>query len=166
MWMALSAGLQIAGAFSSYRADKAAAKAQRAMQAYKNKMLQIANAMNQNAITTNETLAIQQAARQAVFQRRDELSTLGSVAVSAGAAGVRGRSVNATLLDVQRNAGFQEKMRQTDLEQQFLQFRQERNNSNLSAVMGEDLSYIPKPSLGGYLLRAGTSIAGQMAGRQ
>lgn len=153
MWM------EFLSQYGAYRADRAQAKAQKAIQAYRNKMLNISNAMNQNSITTNQTLAIQQSAKQAVFQRRDELSTLGATAVSAASAGVRGNSVNMSLLDVQRNAGFQEKARQTDLEQQFMQFRQERLTSNLSAVMGMDYSYIPKPALGSYMLKAAMDVS-------
>lgn len=162
-WMAAAAGMQVLGAIGQYKADKANAKAARAIQEYKNKMLSISNALNQNAITTNTTLAIQQSARQAVYMRADELSTLGSTAVAAAAAGVRGRSVNQTLLAVQRNAGLQEAQRSTDLQQQFLQFDQQRLSSSLDAVNGQDLSYIPKPQLGSYLMKAATNIASSYA---
>lgn len=141
-------------AFGSYRADKAQAKAQRAMKEYRNKMTNIANAINQNAITQNTTLQVQQSAKQAVFMRRDELSVAGSTVVAAGAAGVRGRSVNATLLDVQRSAGMQEKQRADDLQNYFVQETQQRLSSSLSAVQNQDLSYIPKPRLSTYLLGA------------
>ena len=164
MWFAVAAGLQVAGAMGQYSADKANAKAQKRIQEYRNKMANISNAINQDAITTNTTLAIQQSARQAVYMRRDELSTLGSTAVAAAAAGVRGRSVNATLVDVQRNAGFAESMRQRDLQEQFMQFDQQRLGSALSAVMNQDLSYIPKPSLGSYLMKAATNIVGMKLG--
>lgn len=146
-----------------YRADKAQWKAQTAIKAYRNKMTNIANAINQNAITQNTTLAIQQSARQAVHMRRDELSTLGSTAVAAAAAGVRGRSVNATLMDVQRQAGLLEKQRTDDLEQYFLQTRQQRLGSALSAVQNQDLSYLPKPKFGQYLMRAAVNSANQAA---
>ena len=159
MWFAVAAGAQALGAIGSYRADKARAKAQKAMQEYRNKMTNIANAINQNAITQNTTLAIQQSAKQAVHMRRDELSTLGSTSVAAAAAGVRGRSVNSTLLNVQRQAGLSEKQRSDDLQQYFLQARQQRLSSSLSAVQNQDLSYIPKPSLGSYLLKAAGNIS-------
>lgn len=164
MWFAAFAATQVLGAFGSYSADKARAKAQKRIQEYRNKMTHIANAINQNAITTNTTLAIQQSARQAVHMRKDELSTLGSTAVAAAAAGVRGKSVNATLLDVQRQAGLLEKQRSQDLQEYFLQEKQQRLSSTLSAVQNQDLSYIPKPSLGAYLLNAAGNIAGAKMG--
>lgn len=164
MWFAIAAGMQVAGALGQYAGDKANAKAQKRIQEYRNKMANISNAINQNAITTNTSLAIQQSARQAVYMRRDELSTMGSTAVAAAAAGVKGRSVNATLLDVQRNAGLAERNRARDMEEQFLQFDQQRLSSSLSAVMNQDLSYIPKPKLSSYLIKAATNIASQKAG--
>jgi len=143
----ISAGLE-------YRADKKRWEAQKAMQAYRNKMTNIANAMNQNSITQNTTLTIQQSAKRAVHMRRDELSALGSTVVAAGAAGVRGRSVDASILDVKRNAGMMEKQRADDLQQYFLQEKQQRRSSALSAVQNQDLSYLPKPSLGMYMFKA------------
>ena len=158
MWATI--GLSVAGAFMSHSADKANAKAQQRMQEYRNKMTNIANAINQNAITQNVTNTIQQSARQAVFMRKDELTSSGSTAVAAAAAGVRGRSVNATLLDVQRQAGLSEHQRATDLENFFLQAKQQRLSSSLSAVQNQDLSYIPKPRLSSYLLKSVASTPG------
>lgn len=155
----VQAGTSFLSAFMSYRGDKAQYKAQKAIQEYRNKMTNIANAINQNAITQNTTLAIQQSARQAVNMRRDELTTAGSTAVAAAAAGVRGRSVNATLMDVQRKAGLLEKQRTDDLEQFFMQARQQRLSSALSAVQNQDLTYIPKPRLSTYLISAASNAA-------
>lgn len=140
-------------AFMSYRADKAQAKAKRAMQTYRNKMTNVANAINQNAITTNTTLRIQQSARKAVHLRREELGTLGTVAVSAAAAGTRGRSVANTLINAQRNAGLLQGARERDLQTSFIQSKQQRISSALSAVQNQDLTYIPKPSLTSYLFK-------------
>ena len=150
-------GFNLLSAFGQYSADKANYKAQKALQAYNNKMAKIANAINQNAITQNTTLAIQQSAKKAVYLRKDEITTLGSTAVAAAAAGVRGRSVQQTLTDVQRNAGLLEKQRVDDLEQYFLQADQQRLGSALSAAMNQDYSYIPKPSLTSYLFEAAGS---------
>ncbi len=151
-------------AFLSYGADKAQAKAAKRMQEYRNGMVNIANAINQNAITQNTTLAIQQSAKQAVHMRRDELSTLGSTAVASAAAGVRGRSVTSTLLNVQRQAGLMEKQRSDDLQQYFLQAQQQRLSSSLSAVQSQDLTAIPEPSLGAYLFDAAKSTVSSLAG--
>lgn len=137
---------------AKYLGDKAQNKAQKKLQAYKNKMTNIANSINQNTITSNTTLAIQQSAKQAVFMRKDELSSLGASAVSAAAAGVRGKSVNASLIKVKQNAAGLEKQRADDLQGYFYQATNQRLSSSLSAVQNQDLSYLPKPKLAGYLL--------------
>lgn len=164
MWVqAAMMGFQ---AISGYKNAKARAKYQRRMQEYKNKMTNIANAINQNAITTNTTLQIQQSAKQAVHMRKDELTTLASTAVAAAAAGVRGNSVTQTLLNVQQNASGLEKQRQDDLQQYFLQADQQRLSSTLSAVQNQDLSYIAKPKLSNYLLGAAADFAGSSQGQK
>jgi hypothetical protein len=135
-----------------YSQEKAQAKYARKIQEYKNKMTNIADAINQNVITQNTTLQIQQSAQKAVFMRSDALGAIGSATASAGAAGVKGRSVNAALTDISRKAGLLEKQRAQDLEQYFMQADQQRLSSSLSAVQGQDLSYIQQPSFGLALL--------------
>lgn len=150
--------------YGKYRADKAQAKADRAMQEYKNKMVNIADAMNQNSITTNTTKTIQQSARQAVHLRRNEIGVLGSTASAAAAAGVRGRSVNATIIDAKRNAGFAEGARVRDLEGAQDQFTQQRIGSRLSAIQNQDLTHIPKPRFSTYMFSAVASNIDKVAG--
>lgn len=147
-----------------YSADKAQYKAAKAMQAYRNKMVNISNAINQNALTTNTTLQIQQSARRSVFQKRDALSVMGKTVVASAAAGVRGNSVNKSLVAVQRGAGLQEKQRQDDLSNFFLQVDQQRLSSTLSAVQNQDLTAIPKPSLSSYIFQDLYSNAKKAAG--
>lgn len=160
-WMAAA---MLGSSVMSYMGDAANAKAQKKIQAYKNKMLNIAAALSQNSVTTNEILSSAQSARQAIAIRRDEMSTLASTSVSAAAAGVRGKSVNLSLIDVQRNAGNAEKDRQRDLAQSYLQYDQQRQNISLQAVQGQDLSYIPTPKLGTYLLSAATNYMSSTGG--
>lgn len=155
IWMAAA---MAASAIAKFAGDSANAKAQKKIQRYKNKMTNLAAAMSMNSITENEAMAVQQSARQAVAMRRDEMSTLGSTAVAAAAAGVKGNSVNLSVVDVQRNAGRAERDRQIDLEQQFLQFQQQRQSTVLSAAQGQDISYIPRPNFLSYALQAAPSV--------
>ena len=134
-------------AYGTFSASKAKADAQRAVQKFNNKMVNIANAMNQNVISTNTTLNIQQSARKAVALDRNELTAVGAATVSAAAAGVRGNSVDSTIDNVQRGAGLLEHQRELDLEQQFDQQFNQRLNSSFSARQNQDTSYIAKPSL-------------------
>lgn len=157
MWAMLAA--QGVSTLMNYQADKAQAKYQRRMQEYRNKMTNIANAINQNAITTSSTLQLQQSAQQAVYIKKDELSTTAASAVAAAAAGVRGNSVTQTLVSLQQKSAGLEKQRRDDLQQYFLQSDQQRLSSSLSAVQNQDLTAIPKPKLGQYLLKAGADLA-------
>jgi hypothetical protein len=165
MWMkAAQVGMSMISAIGKHKQAKADAKAARAMQAYRNKMTNIANGINQNAITQNTTLAIQQSAKRAVHMRRDALQTAGATEASAAASGTKGNSVNATLLDVHRNAGLLEKQRADDLEGFFLQQTQQRLSSALSAAQNQDLTHIPKPKLSSYLMDAAISQSDNIAG--
>ena len=163
MWTMLAA--QGVSTLMNDKADKAQAKYQKRMQNYRNKMTNIANAINQNAITTSSTLQLQQSAQQAVYIKKDELSTTASSAVAAAAAGVRGNSVTQTLVSLQQKSAGLEKQRRDDLQQYFLQSDQQRLSSSLSAVQNQDLTHIPQPKLGQYLLKAGMEVAGSSQGQ-
>ena len=141
-------------AYGSYAADKARTTAQKAVQKYQNTMVNIADAMNQNVITTNTTLNIKQSARKAIALDRNELTAVGAATVNAAAAGVRGNSVDNTVDSIQRGAGLLEHQRELDLEQQFSQQFNQRLNSAFSAKQNQDRSYIAKPSLAGAMFGA------------
>jgi hypothetical protein len=152
--------MSLLGAGSSYGSAAAEAKARKAMQVYNNKMAHIADAMNQNAITTNVTMAIQQSARQAPQLQQQAMQVTGQVEVQAAATDTVGRSVNQALKMVARGAANQEYARREDLKTQFLQADEQRRQSALSAKLQEDHSYIPKPNAASALFSAGTSILG------
>lgn len=162
MWFAAAqTGTTVLSALSGYKAQKAQYKVQKRLQEYRNKMTRITAALSQNAITDNVILTQKQAARKAVGLRREEMSTVGSATVAAAAAGVRGRSVNQTLVDVQRNYATQEFLRTSDLKDAFAQFDQQRLNTEVQATLSMDHSFIEKPSLGAALLKIGSSVAEQ-----
>lgn len=155
------AGVGLANGFFDYKRSKAKAKYARQMQEWRNKMVQLNNALNQNSITQNTTNAIQRSAEQAVFNKAEEMSVLGASSVQAAAAGVRGNSVNATFMNFQRQAALKEKGRQDDLQQQFTAFYNQRLQSGLSATHSTDYSHIESPKLGQYLFNAGAKSLDQ-----
>lgn len=122
------------------------AKAKRKWQKYNNQMVAIANAQNQNSITTNEILATERASIQKFNIDRSEIITSGQAEASAAAADTEGRSVNAVIFDVERNAGMQRAQVQSDLEAQYLQFSQQRKNSAFQMAQQQDHSFIPMPN--------------------
>lgn len=160
----LSLGLNVLGAYSSYQADKAAAKAQKAWQAYSNTMARLSDGLNQNAITTNEIFSERAFAEQAIGIKQSNILADAQAEVSAAAAGVKGISVDDVMQDINRNAANAESKRQDDLVASRLAFDQQRQSSAMSAAMKQDYSYIPSPKLGSYLLNAVSKSFGGSGG--
>jgi hypothetical protein len=156
MWWAIAAnvGMNMLSAGQSYKADKAQYKASKAWQAYSNTMVRLSDAVNQNAITTNTLMAGDAFAEQALQIKRGSTMASAQVEVGAAAAGVKGRSVNQAMFDVQRNAAAREYERQQGFKNTMLAFDQQRLQSAMSAEMQQDYSYIPKPKAASYFLNA------------
>lgn len=158
-WMAASAGLNLLSAANSYAADKAQSKAQRAWQAYTNKMVDLSATVSQNAITANELLTADAFTRQAFQQRQDSILTRARVEASAASAGVKGRSVNLSVRNVLRNAAAREAERQEQFRISQMDTTQQRMGVALQAAMQKDYSYIPKPKAASYFLSALSNTA-------
>lgn len=158
MWMQLAqAGMSAANAYQQYQVSKDLYKAQKSWQDYNNKMTRLVDAQNQNAITTNTLIRQEASTMQAINNQRSTILTTGTAKVAAGAAGVEGASVNATMFDIQRNGAVAEYTRSLDLEHSLDQFDQQRLQSAMSSEMQQDYSYIPKPDLM-------TDLMGSLAG--
>ena len=158
-WMAASAGLNLLSAANSYAADKAQSKAQRAWQAYTNKMVDLSATVSQNAITSNELLAQDAFVNQAFQLRQDSIFTRAKVEASAASAGVKGNSVNKSISQVLRNSAAREAERQEGFRVTMLGFDQQRMQVSMQAAMQKDYSYIPKPNAASYFLSAAASTA-------
>jgi hypothetical protein len=141
-----------------YEQAKKDAEAKKAWQAYKNTMVQLSDANNQNTLTTNANLAFEQSALQAFSIERSEYITSAQAEVAAAASGTGGRSANAVLLDVERNATMAQSRRQGDLEAQFLQIDNQRRQSQFQAAMSMDYSPIPEPNPATYMLNFATDM--------
>ena len=151
-WLAL--GANFLGGIMGYQADKASAKAAKALQAYNNTMTRLSDSINQNAITTNAVLAQDASAAQKLGLQRSQLQTESQLITSAAASETKGRSVNQAMFDIQRNGANREFERQQNLKNAFLAFDQQRLNSRMGATMAIDHSYIPKPNFMSYMLKA------------
>lgn len=147
-----------------FLSDRAKSKAQKAWQKYQNAMTNLSNAESQNAITMNEIFANQASAMQALDIRKSFLATEATNEVSAAAAGVKGRSVNQVIFDVQRTANIAEANRIETLNTTNLSFDKQRQGSAMSAAMQQDYSYIPKPSFLGSMLGAAMGSYGSTTG--
>ncbi len=160
MWaeLALSGGLAALRQGNSYKTAKKDAEAKKAWQAYKNTMLELSGANAQNTFTTNENIARSNSSEQAFQIERSEYITSAQAEASAAASGTEGRSVNAVMFDVERNAASAQSRRRTDLEQQYLQIDNQRQQTAFQVATQMDYSPIPEPSAATHLL----SFAGDM----
>lgn len=158
MWadLALSGGLAALRAGVSYSQAKKDAEAKQAWQAYKNTMVQLSNSNNQNILTVNQGIARQASSQQGFQIERSEYITLGQAEVSAAASGTGGRSTNAVMFDIERNAASAQSRRKADLEAQFLQIDNQRSQSQFQAAMQHDYSPIPDPNPATYMLNFAT----------
>jgi hypothetical protein len=154
--MALSGGLSLLREGMAYSDAKKTADAKRAWQAYRNTMVEISNQTNQNIITTNENIARGASIDQAFSIERSEYITSAQAEASAAASGTGGRSVNDVLFDIDRNASHAQAQRQRDLNAQYLQFDNQRQQSQMQAAMSKDYSPIPEPNPATYMLNFAT----------
>ncbi len=151
--------LKLLSAGTQYIAAKQRSKAEQKWQSYQNAMTNLSNAQNQTAISHNEEMAVQQAGQERVDIQRGGMITEAKVAVQAAAAGVAGKSVTESLLDVQRNAAAREQSSIEELNNTLLGYQQKRASSEFEAKIRQNYSYIPTPSAGDYLLNASMDIA-------
>lgn len=160
MWaeLALQGGLSMLRQGVEYSEAKKAAEAKKAWQAYKNTMVELSNANNQNIITTNENIARGSSIEQAFQIERSEYITSAQAEASAAASGVEGRSVNAVQFDIERNAASAQTRRKQDLNAQYLQFDNQRQQSAFQAALSHDYSPIPEPKPATYALNFATDM--------
>lgn len=160
MMQYLMAGQSMLSSIQGYQAEKAQYKASMAWQKYSNTMIRLSDSINQNAITTNSIFAQDQSIFEEQQIQEGSIGALAQAEVGAAAAGVKGRSVNQSMLDIKRNAANRENERVINLRNQFIAFDQQRLQSRFSAEQSQDRSYLPKPSLASALLNGASKAAG------
>lgn len=161
----IEGGLSIAKGFASYGASKAQYQAQQAayneeyrvgmieaayrrkVQAYNNAMVGVANALNQNALTSNQVQAVDRSTAQGFAIERARDMQLAEAEVSAAATGTAGRSVNQTLNTLNFSANLAQSDRLRDLDAQLKSIEQQRLNSEIQAEQSRDYSLILDPVL-------------------
>lgn len=160
MWgnLAVDGGLSILKTATSYMAAKQEASAKRKWQNYKNSILRISGAMNQNAINQNQNMAVDRSEAQAFEIERDEYTTMAAAEASAAAADTEGRSVNQTIYQIQRSGMMAQSNRLNDLENQIAGFDQQRLNTEMQVVTQTDFSPINSPDIGASLLGLGADL--------
>lgn len=140
----LASGL--AGSLSSYFADRQQAKFMEQSQAFNNRIVNLSNANNQDAITEQSIQLRDASARDALTIQMNRMEAEASAEVAAATAGVEGNSVALTMMDISRNAARAEHLRRETLKSHYIQVDQQRRNSQFGAFSQIDRSYIPQPS--------------------
>lgn len=140
------AGLGIAQQIGGFIAASKQAKADRAWQKYNNTMTKLTNSINQDVLTTNENIQRKATLQKRFAIRKSEYTTLASASVAAAASGTTGRSVNAVLHDIKRNAALADAAAADDFEMIKLETDNQRRQSSMNTQMSLDLRKIQGPN--------------------
>lgn len=163
MWsdIALSGAQSLIKSGVSFFAAQQQAEAEKRWQKYNNAMTMLGNASNQNTINTNEILAAERGANQRFEIGRSKYITVGQAEASAAASDTEGRSVNAVVFDVERNAAKAQAALRADLQAQYLSLDHQRQSSAFQMASNLDYSYIPQPNAATYLMGFSTDMYSQ-----
>ncbi len=158
MWwaMAASAGFSLLG--SSQKNSTAADN--RALTEYQNRMRLLSNAANQNTLTQNENIAIQESVQESINIQKNSIRAQGMATVSAAAAGVTGISVGQALLDITRDSAEAEQTRQFNMYKDFANISAQRESSRQGVINSLDLRTHSGAGLGEIVFDAGKSAFG------
>lgn len=151
-------GLDIISQVGSFIVQSRQAAADRKWQAYNNKMTRLQDAINQNALTSNERMRKEKKAVQLLQVQKSEGATVAKAEVSAAATGTVGRSVNMVIFDIKRNAATARQSIERDDEMADEQTDHQRMLSAMSAQMQLDLRSLPGPSAGTLLAGLGSTL--------
>jgi hypothetical protein len=144
--MIFSGGSALLKAGLSYSAASDKAKSDRKWQAYNNAMLNISGALAQNDVTQNEVFARERSIQAGIAIKKSEFLTEASAENGAAAAGTTGRSVNAVLFDVQRNAATAESNMENEAQNQEVAFQNQRQKIAQQVLTQTDVRTIPSPN--------------------
>ena len=167
MWQMLAgqAAMSFIGGMQKNKAANKQAAADRAAQAYANKMRMISSAMNQSVISANEQFAVEESAEQAFNIARNKIRAAGAAEVATAAAGVTGGVAADAILSVSRNAANADNTRRKNLYKELIGFDVQRKQDAFSAKAGMNRQVFKGGSgMAGVLLGVGKDVFGAWAG--
>ena len=149
MWsdMAAQGGLSAFKAIGSYITAKRQAKSDKLWQDYNNKLTRMQDAMNQNALTTNENMLRERSMRDKYNVEISKYKTQASAEVASAAVGAEGNSVDLVMLEISQNAARASKAIDQDADYQYQGIQQQRLSSKMQTEMQIDYTQIVKPSI-------------------
>lgn len=164
MSFAIAAGvLSAVSGMMSYTSALTQYKNNKKIQEYRNKMANISNAINQNAITSNVIQAQIQSGTAAVKIQRQGAELAGEVSSQAAATGTVGNSVNMTVLAAKQQEAAAELDREDQMEATYTSAFHSRQQSAQSAAMQQDYTAYEKPNAMAYLIGSMAGTVGSLA---
>lgn len=151
-------GLSVVQSFASTAVARQQEKMAQAVQDYNNTMSALAAAQSNNTTTLNEISVQDASVRDDIAIQQEAMIAVGDAEVAAGAAGVGGGAIDSVMFGLRSSAAKAQYGRQQSLKNQFMQFGQERTNTELAKVTNKDVTILPRTSAGTALLGAGTSL--------
>lgn len=151
-------GLSLVQSFASVGVAREQEKMAASVQRYNNTMSALAAAQSNNITTMNEIAAQDASVRDNVSIQQETLIAAGDAAVASGAAGVGGGAVESVMFGIRNSAARAQHARTTALTNQFMQFGQERVNTEIAKVTNKDVTVLPRTSAGTALLGAGANL--------
>lgn len=136
----------------SFIAARKEAKAAKAWQAWKNAMVRMQGAQNQNVVTLNRAMTREASAEQAFAIDRSGYETSATTTVAAASVGVTGRSVDQVMMGVARNVAYAQQKRQDDLNQKLTGYDVERRQIAMQTELSVDHTPIPTPGFADFAL--------------
>lgn len=140
-------GLTVVTGITDFINAGTSAKLAKAMQKYRNQMIEISAAMNARAISQNEIRTRDASVRLAFAIEVRSQQDIASANVSAAAAGVSGRSVDRQLRGLRGSALAAQAARKEQLRQEMSGHANDRINNRVSAIMQRDIEVHQKPSM-------------------
>lgn len=160
-FFAIAAGLSAISGMMSYSSALTQYKNNKKIQEYRNKMANIANANNQNAITSNVLQAQTQSATQSLRIQQQGAALAGQVSTQAAATGTVGNSVSMAQLAAKQQEAAAELNREDQLESTYTAALHQRQQSAQQAAGAQDYTAYEQPSAAGYLLNSMAGIGMQ-----
>lgn len=149
MWTDIGVQGALSGfkAIGGYITAKRQAKADKAWQEYNNKLTRMQDALNQNALTTNENILRERVARDKYNVEVSKYRTQAESEVASAAIGAEGNSVDLAMLEISQNAARAQHEIEVDADYQFMGYQQQRTSSRMQTEMQLDYKQIVKPSI-------------------
>lgn len=144
--MYASMGLTVGQGVTGFLNEGIASKLARSMQKYRNEMLQLTAAMNNDVITQNQIRTRDAAVALQFDIELRGAKDRGAAEVAAASAGVSGSNVDKTMRHLRGSALRAHAARKARTAQEMQGHAQERRNNNVSAILGQDIQVIARPS--------------------